>query len=414
MRCQTSSIETGFLAEVNLVELGARTGLFWSSNMVVLVGFGLVESIEVDLLDGAGALSAALMARGWTGSPGEAGVGPVGFAALPFDRSCPGTAQIPSLAIVERDGRRFLTHPEVVSITEVEREVRSIIDSNTDLSPPTITLDLDRSADRWRDDVVQVARDLIAASPLEKVVLARQLTLQANADFVLAPLVEDLYRRFSHANVFSIDGFIGASPELLVSRDGRTVRAHPLAGTATRKSDDAEDAAQVAALLSSGKDRIEHQITIDWLLAELLPYCSYVDAEPEPSIVTLANVHHLGTLVEGVLSEPAASILDLVAAVHPTPAVGGNPQGEALRIIADLEGFDRQRYAGPAGWLDVAGNGEFAVSVRTAQIQGSTATIAAGVGVVAQSDPEDELLETQAKLRAMLETFLRQVDGTTA
>ncbi len=414
MRCQTSSIETGFLAEVNLVELGARTGLFWSSNMVVLVGFGLVESIEVDLLDGAGALSAALMARGWTGSPGEAGVGPVGFAALPFDRSCPGTAQIPSLAIVERDGRRFLTHPEVVSITEVEREVRSIIDADTDLSPPTITLDLDRSADRWRDDVVQVARDLIAASPLEKVVLPRQLTLQANADFVVAPLVEDLYRRFSHANVFSIDGFIGASPELLVSRDGRTVRAHPLAGTATRKSDDAEDAAQVAALLSSGKDRIEHQITIDWLLAELLPYCSYVDAEPEPSIVTLANVHHLGTLVEGVLSEPAASILDLVAAVHPTPAVGGNPQGEALRIIADLEGFDRQRYAGPAGWLDVAGNGEFAVSVRTAQIQGSTATIAAGVGVVAQSDPEDELLETQAKLRAMLETFLRQVDGTTA
>lgn len=414
MRCQTSSIETGFLAEVNLVELGARTGLFWSSNMVVLVGFGLVESIEVDLLDGAGALSAALMARGWTGSPGEAGVGPVGFAALLFDRSCPGTAQIPSLAIVERDGRRFLTHPEVVSITEVEREVRSIIDSDTNPSPPTITLDLDRSADRWRDDVVQVARDLIAASPLEKVVLARQLTLQANADFVLAPLVEDLYRRFSHANVFSIDGFIGASPELLVSRDGRTVRAHPLAGTATRKSDDAEDAAQVAALLSSGKDRIEHQITIDWLLAELLPYCSYVDAEPEPSIVTLANVHHLGTLVEGVLSEPAASILDLVAAVHPTPAVGGNPQGEALRIIADLEGFDRQRYAGPAGWLDVAGNGEFAVSVRTAQIQGSTATIAAGVGVVAQSDPEDELLETQAKLRAMLGTFLRQVDGTTA
>lgn len=414
MRCQTSSIETGFLAEVNLVELGARTGLFWSSNMVVLVGFGLVESIEVDLLDGAGALSAALMAHGWTGSPGEAGVGPVGFAALPFDRSCPGTAQIPSLAIVERDGRRFLTHPEVVSITEVEREVRSIIDSDPNPSPPTITLDLDRSADRWRDDVVQVARDLIAASPLEKVVLARQLTLQANADFVLAPLVEDLYRRFSHANVFSIDGFIGASPELLVSRDGRTVRAHPLAGTATRKSDDAEDAAQVAALLSSGKDRIEHQITIDWLLAELLPYCSYVDAEPEPSIVTLANVHHLGTLVEGVLSEPAASILDLVAAVHPTPAVGGNPQGEALRIIADLEGFDRQRYAGPAGWLDVAGNGEFAVSVRTAQIQGSTATIAAGVGVVAQSDPEDELLETQAKLRAMLGTFLRQVDGTTA
>ena len=142
------------------------------------------------------------------------------------------------------------------------------------------------------------------------------------------------------------------------------------------------------------------------MLSELLEFSSYVDAEPEPSIVTLENVHHLGTLVEGVLSEPPASVLELVKAVHPTPAVGGKPQADALTLIGELEGFDRLRYAGPSGWFDGQGNGQFAVAVRTAQISGSTATVAAGVGVVAQSDPHAELEETQAKFRAMLGSFL--------
>ena len=151
---------------------------------------------------------------------------------------------------------------------------------------------------------------------------------------------------------------------------------------------------------------MEHRITIDWLLAELLAFSSYVDAEPEPSVVSLENVHHLGTQVEGVLSEPPASVLELVKAVHPTPAVGGNPQVDALALIAQLEGFERQRYGGPSGWFDAQGNGQFAVSVRTAQIDGKTARIAAGVGVVAQSEPQAELEETQAKFQAMLGSFL--------
>ena len=135
-------------------------------------------------------------------------------------------------------------------------------------------------------------------------------------------------------------------------------------------------------------------------------FCSYVDAEPEPSVLSMANVHHLGTMVEGVLSAPPVSAVELVAGVHPTPALGGDPQAEALKLIAELEGFDRSRYGGPAGWVDAAGNGEFAVSVRTAQVQGHLATVCAGVGVVAQSDPEAELLETQAKFRAMLGSLL--------
>ena len=406
MRCQTTSIDSGFLAEVDLIELGARSGLLWRSDGRVLVGFGDIDEIDVGLENAGDILGAALLARTAEDVPNVAGAGPLGFTALPFDRTRRGSVSIPSTVIAQCGTGRFITHPASRSLGDICDEVRQILAANADAWPTNVDLVLERSADQWRNGVVRVALDRIAASSLEKVVLARMLTLHASSDFVIAELVRDLYRRFARANVFSIDGFIGASPELLVSRDGRTVRAHPLAGTAARKTNSVDDEAQISALLGSGKDRIEHQITIDWLLAELLPFCSYVDAEPEPSIVTLANVHHLGTLVEGLLSEPASSILDLVAAVHPTPAVGGNPQNEALRVISELEGFDRHRYAGPAGWVDAAGNGEFAVSVRTAQVDGQTATIAAGVGVVAQSDPDDELIETQAKYRAMLGSFL--------
>lgn len=399
----TTPIDRGPLANIDLVDLGSRSGMLWRSEEIVLVGLGDSQIREVE---GASS-SVGEMLAACSGEPtGVAGVGPVAFGVLPFDRGGRGTFVLPSVVIAQSAGQRWLTKPDGVSLGELDDLVGHLVAEPVDPMPSEIRLELERSANRWRDDVVGVARDRILESPIEKAVLARLLTLQANADFPIARIVRDLAGRFGTANLFCIDGFVGASPELLVSRSGRTVRAHPLAGTAARRAEPAADAAQVSALLSSTKDRTEHRITIDWLLEELLPFCSYVDAEPEPSIVTLSNVHHLGTLVEGVLSEPAAPVLDLVHAVHPTPAVGGKPQDAALELIRELEGFDRGRYAGPAGWIDAAGNGQFAVSVRTAQISGSTATIAAGVGVVAQSDPEAELIETQAKFRAMLGTFL--------
>ena len=178
--------------------------------------------------------------------------------------------------------------------------------------------------------------------------------------------------------------------------------AHPHAGTAPHADDPKVDAALVAELLASTKNQHEHRITIEWLLNNLLPFCSFVDAEPEPGIMSLANVHHLATRVEGQLSQPAASILDLVAALHPTPAVGGDPQAVALQVIAELEGADRGRYAGPVGWVDAQGNGEFGVGIRSAQVEGPVATMFAGVGVVAASDPASELAETEAKAQALL------------
>ena len=220
-------------------------------------------------------------------------------------------------------------------------------------------------------------------------------------------MIRALRDSFPTAVVFRIGGFLGATPELLVSRHGDIVRAHPLAGTAPRSADPAADGRLAAGLLASAKDQGEHRITIEWLLDGLLPFCSYVDAEPEPTIVTLANLHHLGTRVEGRLSSPPASVLELVAALHPTPAVGGDPQGRALEIIAELERADRGRYAGPAGWVDGDGNGAFAVAIRSAQIDGLVTRFFAGVGVVADSDPEAELAETRTKFRAMLGALIR-------
>jgi menaquinone-specific isochorismate synthase len=205
-----------------------------------------------------------------------------------------------------------------------------------------------------------------------------------------------------------VDGFFGASPELLVGRRSDVVYAHPLAGTLPRSTDPDRDRALALELLSSDKNRWEHKITIDWLLDNLLPFCSYVDAEPQPSIVSLANVHHLGTKVEGRLSSPSASVLELIDALHPTPAVGGDPQKAAIDLIAEIERADRARYAGPTGWVDGAGNGEFAVSVRSAQFERpDRVRLFAGVGVVADSELQAELDETRAKFQAILGALIQ-------
>lgn len=406
MGLNTVPIDDGLLAEIDLVALGASSGLLWCSPNVTLVGFGDITEVSLGVATGAEELTAALESKRGQSSVRVPGSGPVAFTALPFDRSSLGRAQLPEIVIGQVGAERFLTSPVDVSFGSITEQALALAPSTSEPMPDSISVELSISASAWRDEVVAAARRRLERSDMQKAVFARELHLRANADFPVVRIVRDLGRRFPATMLFAIDGFIGASPELLVSRSDRTVRAHPLAGTASRSDDPEVDAARIEGLRASAKDRTEHRITIDWLLAELLPFCSYVDAEPEPSVLSMANVHHLGTLVEGVLSAPAVSVLDLVRAVHPTPALGGDPQQDALALIDELEGFDRGRYGGPAGWVDVDGNGEFAVSVRTADIDGAHARVCAGVGVVAQSDPEDELIETQAKFRAMLSSVL--------
>ena len=415
--------------ELPLRTLGARSGLLWSRDGLTLAGVGRALEIPVDRPGGFASAQATLAAvaahpQAAEGDDGVPVTGPVAFAALPFDPDRPGSRVVPHILVgADRGGRRWMTVTTADDgfgghgATEVMAQARRTIDEavsaaidgdgaaarDLDQAEPTdyrVRSVLDPAI--WRDEVVPFALRRIADGALTKAVLARELVLTTDRPLDPAAVVERLHTGYPRAALFLVDGFVGASPELLVARRGDMVRAHPLAGTAARASDPVIDQRRTAELLGSEKDRWEHRITIDWLLDNLLPFCSYVDAEPEPSIVTMANVHHLGTKVDGRLTGNPASVLELVAALHPTPALGGSPQKEALSLIAELERSDRGCYGGPVGWVDGSGDGEFAVGIRSAQIDGTEARFFAGVGVVANSNPAAELAETQAKFRAML------------
>jgi menaquinone-specific isochorismate synthase len=206
-----------------------------------------------------------------------------------------------------------------------------------------------------------------------------------------------------------VDGLIGASPELLVAVDGADVSSFPLAGTTRTTGDPHLDEQLAAELQASDKNQIEHRVAMEMVRDTLLPYCSYLDWAPEPSIVKVANVQHLGSRAEGMLSQPAPSVIDLVRALQPTPAVGGHPREPAIELIEEHEGFERGRYGGAVGWCDASGNGRWAVTLRCAELSADrrTARLVAGGGIVADSEPLAELAETQAKFQAMLSAIVR-------
>jgi len=256
---------------------------------------------------------------------------------------------------------------------------------------------------------VATTRDAVRNGRLTKAVIAREIAVTADRPIDRHGVLLRLKASFGSSYRYAVDGLIGASPELLVEVDGATVRSHPLAGTAPRSGDVTQDAAIAAALIASTKNQVEHRVVIDVVHDTLLPWCSFLDWEPEPSIVTVANVQHLGTRIEGMLSSPPPNVLELVRALSPTPALGGHPRADALALIADVEGVDRGRYGGAVGWVDAAGNGTWAVTIRCAELSadGRTARLLAGGGIVADSDPLAELAETQAKFQAMLSALIR-------
>ena len=195
--------------------------------------------------------------------------------------------------------------------------------------------------------------------------------------------------------------FLGASPELLIRRAGASAATVGLAGSTRRSADPAVDDHLGEKLRTSAKDRSEHEIVVRRIERALRPHSVWVEAAPEPGLVKVANIQHLGTPIHAQLAEPRSAI-DLAGKLHPTPAVGGEPREVALQAIAELEELDRGWYAGPVGWMDAAEDGEFCVGLRCALLEGRTAHCYAGVGVVADSDPEAELTETEVKLQAVL------------
>jgi menaquinone-specific isochorismate synthase len=310
---------------------------------------------------------------------------------------------VPEVVVGRRDGVAWVT---TVDVDDPRRALVAATDEDDAPAPRLRYADGALDGVRWCSAVAAAVRR-IRAGELAKVVLARDLLVTSDVPLEPRRLLRRLAARFPDCWTFAVDGLLGATPELLLRRTGRRLSARVLAGTAPRGAG-ADDERLAAALLGSAKDRAEHALAVDSLVDALAPYCSSLSVPEEPQLLTLANVRHLASDVSGVQRRAGrranAGLLELVGAVHPTAAVGGTPRREAVAAIAELERMDRGRYAGPVGWLDARGDGEFGLALRCAQLAAEdprTARLFAGCGIVADSDPAAELAETQAKLAAV-------------
>jgi menaquinone-specific isochorismate synthase len=401
-------------ADADLLAVAGRDGTLFEKGRVGLAGRGVATRIAWPAGDAAAAArssAAALAAISSEDEVGAPGCGPVAFGALPFAPGAASSLVVPSVVVGRADdGTRWITTigpaDDPVHASPVPLPERPESASRRSAGPRRLTVETAMDPEAWCA-LVERATKMLAEGGMDKVVLARELTVTGDRPIDRLRVLDRLRRGYPGCHLVSVDGLVAASPELLVSRAGDVVRSHPMAGTAPRGGDPVADQRLAASLLASAKDRQEHQITIDMVHDTLLGWCSYVDYEAEPSVVAVANVQHLATLVEGRLSRPAPSVLELVAALHPTPAVAGSPRDDAVRWIATHEGLDRGRYAGTAGWADARGNGTWAVAVRSAEISGAVARVCAGVGVVPDSDPDAELAETSAKFEALLTALVR-------
>ncbi len=265
------------------------------------------------------------------------------------------------------------------------------------------------TADEWRDQVAEAVAAIRAGSA-SKVVLARAVDLDTGSPIDTFDLVARLRSTYPAARVFGWStgsrAFVGATPEMLIARQGRRFASRPLAGSAPRGHDPDEDRRLADVLLSSEKDRVEHELVVGDIVRRLEPLAEAMDVPPSPSVERFATVQHLATPITGTTR---AGLLELVEALHPTPAVGGTPTPEALAFIDKIEGFDRGWYAGGIGWADASGNGEVSLSLRSALLQGGTARLFAGNGIVADSVPQSELEETRLKLRPMLQMLTEYI-----
>jgi isochorismate synthase len=266
----------------------------------------------------------------------------------------------------------------------------------------------------YRDRIRRALDQLAADNPLHKVVLSRALQLVADGPIDARTVLRRLVAADPAAYGYLVDltaagddyagvALVGASPELLVARSGDRVECRPYAGSAPRAADPEADAANGAALASSAKNRHEHQLVIETIRTALEPLCENLSIAPEPQLNRTAAVWHLCTPISGRLRDTSTTAIDLALVLHPTPAVGGVPTKAAVELIAELEG-DRGFYAGATGWCDARGDGHWVVSLRCAQLSADrrSALARAGGGIVAESDPDEEVAETTTKFATIL------------
>jgi menaquinone-specific isochorismate synthase len=410
---------------VDPFDLAGETGFAWSGPGGELVGTLTAARIPVgtggDRIERAAEAAAALLAGAEIDDPAGAGLGPVAVGALPFSPDAPGELHVPAL-LLRRDPAGATWVTATAPAPAAPPPAADLLARLRDLAVPPegraaglgaaggwpTARRLDRPdghLDAWRASVA-LALEAIAAGRLDKVVLAREALVEAERPFPRAALLRRLRERAGvEAFVYASGGLVGASPELLVSRRGRVATSRPMAGTVPRGATAEAEASGLARLTGSDKEAVEHRLVVDAVTEGLAKVADRVEVAPA-EVVRLATVAHLATEVTAELTEPLPSALELAGLLHPTPAVGGCPRDAALAAIAVLEPFDRGRYAGPVGWVDAAGDGEWAVALRCAALDGRRARLLAGAGIVPGSDPDDEWAETEHKLAAMLEVLL--------
>jgi menaquinone-specific isochorismate synthase len=317
------------------------------------------------------------------------GTGPIAVGALGFDATRTPSLVIPTTVIGRTDhGDGWITQ-----VGDAGPPLRVPPEDNR--APTRWTVASRTSPAEWRRWVEEVL-DAIGRSELDKAVLSREVDVEADEPLAPTLLLRRLRAQQPGCFIHYADGLIGASPELLIRRMGTTVESRPMAGTARVGTPAFE------ALRESGKDGREHQLVVESVASALAGVCTSLEVASEPVTRSFGSVGHLTTPMRGVLSTPAPSALALAQRVHPTPAVAGTPVGAALDVIARLEPRRRGRYAGPVGWVDGRGDGEWALALRGAELDGRRAVLRAGAGIVAGSDADAEWAETEAKLDAML------------
>ena len=304
----------------------------------------------------------------------------VAMGALPFAGSCDAVLRLP-----ERVLRGVPVHGEA---PQPQWAI-------TQLVPEPLPVDYEAAVER--------ALEAIEAGEVDKVVLARTLLVETDAPIDPRLLARRLQAAEPGAFVYLValpsgsSHLVGASPELVVRRRGRKVFSAPLAGTARRSPDRTRDQEIARQLLNTVKEQREHRLVAEAVADALGPFCVNLTVDSEAGITSTATLWHLHTAIKGTLKPDAPDALTIAAALHPTPAVCGTPQAAAAELIERLEPFDRRFFAGLVGWVDAHGDGEWALSLRCAEVSGSTARLHAGAGIVAGSDPASEDLETEAK-----------------
>ena len=327
------------------------------------------------------------------------GTGPIAFLSFGFTDEAQSRVLIPSIIIGQKGDKSWITW-----IGDENQPAIDELPESTRNKSELTWLDGSISNDEWQSRVA-TAVSKIKAGEFEKVVLARDVTATSNEEISIRSLISNLAHDYPSTWVFLVSNLLGATPELLVRLSKSLVTSRVLAGTIRKTGDEDRDLALAASLAKSSKDLEEHEYAVRSVADALSPFCSSTNVPESPFVLHLANVMHLATDVTGVVNEGATPVdlFTLIAALHPSAAVCGTPTDIARDVIAEIEGMDRNRYAGPVGWIDARGDGEVGIALRCGEVGSDKKSIRlfAGCGIVAGSQAAEELAESQAKLLPM-------------